>query len=34
MKNSTKDILLELASAVLMVTLKLIEFYQSKHDNN
>ena len=34
MKNSTKDILLELASAVLMVAIKLIECYQSKHDNN
>lgn len=34
MKNSTRDILLELASAVLMVALKLIECYQTKHVDN
>ena len=33
MKNSTKDIFWELASAVLLVALKLIECYQSKHGN-
>lgn len=34
MKNSTKDILLELASAVLLVALKLIECYQSKQNRD